>query len=89
MGILAKIRQKSDQQKKVFSLVTALILTAVIVVVWFSFNNVSFNGQMPDGSDKLSSVSPIQMIKDEFSKAFSNFNNNVSDLEASSTTITN
>lgn len=69
MGILTKIRQKPDHQKKMFSLVSALILTLIIVAAWYSFSNISVKTQLP-ADDKLSSVSPLQVIKDEFAKAF-------------------
>ena len=71
MGILTKIRQRPEHQKKLFSFVSAGVITLVIVTVWFSFNNVSSGQTAEESSKKLSSVSPFQVIKDEFSKAFS------------------
>jgi hypothetical protein len=85
MGILNKIRQKPDNQKKIFSLVSALVLTFIIIVVWISFNkDFSASKVVEKEPSKLSSISPIQMIKEEFSKAFSDFNAKVSDLEIDS-----
>ena len=72
MGILNSIRKKSDNQKKVISLFLALTATFFIVGIWYSFTNNS-----PVDNDKLSSVSPWQMIKEEFSKAFSDFNSDI------------
>ncbi len=72
MGILNSIRKKSDNQKKVISLFLALTATFFIVGIWYSFTNNS-----PVDNDKLSSVSPWQMIKEEFSNAFSDFNSDI------------
>jgi hypothetical protein len=61
-------------------------LTFVIVAVWFSFGeNKTDSDLAEDVPAKLSSLSPIQVIKDEFSKAFANFKATVPDL--STTTI--
>ena len=88
MGILNKIRQKSDNEKKVLSVITATFLTLVIVVFWFSFTGNSAGNQITsDDQDKLSSVSPVQVIKDEFSKAFSNFNTQVYGSSSSKTPV--
>ncbi len=74
MGILNNIRQKSDNQKKILALALALILTFFIVGLWFSFSNKTADNQVAEQKEnKLSSLSPLQVIKDEFSKAFSNF----------------
>jgi hypothetical protein len=70
MGILTKIRQRPDNEKRIFSFVTAGVLTIIIFVVWLSFSNSASNTQT-ENPDKLSSISPLQVIKDEFSKAFS------------------
>jgi hypothetical protein len=85
MGILNKIRQKSDNEKKIFSLISAVTLTLIVVVVWSSFTSSSARDNEIDSKDKLSSISPMQVIKDEFSKVFSTFNSNT---EASSSTST-
>jgi hypothetical protein len=85
MGILNKIRQISDSEKKIFSLISAVVLTLIIVVTWFSFTSSSARDNEIDSQDKLSSISPVQVIKDEFSKVFSTFNSNT---EASSSTST-
>ncbi|MFA7252272.1 MAG: hypothetical protein WC027_00205 [Candidatus Paceibacterota bacterium] len=78
MSILEKIRQKDDRQKKIFSFVSALVLTLVILVGWLSLSNKSESNLVIEKQEnKLSSVSPMQMIRDEFSKAFANFNQSV------------
>jgi hypothetical protein len=88
MGILENIKQRPDNQKKFFSLVLALVLTLFIIGFWFSFmNNSSDNKTASGGSDKLSSVSPWQVIKDEFSKAFSGFSTDLSSTTESSSTV--
>src|SRR3990172_1406233 len=79
MGILNSIRQKPDSQKRVISLVLALILTFFIVGFWYSFT-----GSSSDNKGKLSSVSPWQMIKGEFSRVFYNVDG-VSGTEGTST----
>jgi hypothetical protein len=87
MGILNIIRQKTDNQKKIFSLVMASLLTLIIVVVWFSFNEETKTQKIvKEEPSKLSSISPIDMIKDEFSKAFSDFNTKMAEIETVSTT---
>jgi len=99
MSFLDKIREKSDHQKKIFSFVSALVLTLVIIVVWLSFSQKSGDNFAVDRQEnKLSSVSPIQMIKDEFSEAYSSFNKQIEEtgpveivtenLEVSSSTAT-
>ena len=85
MGILNKIRQISDSEKKIFSLISAVVLTLIIVVVWSSFAGSSASDNEVDTQDKLSSISPMQVIKDEFSKVFSSLD---SDNQASSSTST-
>ena len=81
MSILDSIRQRPDNQKKVFALVSAGALTLVIVALWFSFTRDSAPAETTQKEEnKLSSVSPIQMIKDEFSKAFSDMKKNTDEL---------
>ena len=87
MSILTKIRQRPDNQKKIFSLVVAGILTLVIIFVWLSFTNSAVNTQT-DNSDKLSSVSPTQAIKDEFSNALSSLKQDTSQVSSSTGTDT-
>ncbi len=71
MGILNYIKQKPDHQKKIISLVFALVLTFFIVGLWFSFDqNTSDADQVNNEPKKLSSFSPLQVIKDQFAKAF-------------------
>jgi len=89
MGILDNIKQKPDNQKRVFSLIMAIILTLIIVIIWFSFSDNSTANKLADEGNKLSSISPMQVIKEEFSKAFSNFKEIKEDIEeeVSSTTV--
>jgi len=83
----------NDNQKKIFSLALAATLTLIIVVIWYSFGDKKTNQVAGEKVEsKLSSISPVQMIKDEFSKAFSEFNKNNSTtspevIEATSTNI--
>lgn len=73
MGILSSIKRRSDSEKNVFSFFTAIIFTLVIVGVWFSFKSAYSNNQANgEKENKLSSLNPVQVIKDEFSRAFSN-----------------
>lgn len=84
MSILTKIRQRPDNEKKVFSLVTAGVLTLIIFIVWISFTRTSktlSTEQVATEDKTLSSISPIQVIKEEFGKAISNFK----EITASST----
>lgn len=83
MGILTKIRQQPDNKKRIFSFTGAGILTVIIIVVWLSFSNSAVSNQA-DSSDKLSSVSPLQAIKDEFTNALSSYKQNI--LKVSTTT---
>ena len=70
MTILNNIKKRPDNQKKFFSLVLALVLTFFIVGFWYSFtSDSSVNKKTGESENKLSSVSPWQIIKDEFSKA--------------------
>ena len=81
MGILTKVRAMPDNKKKIISLATATAITLVIIVIWFSFNTSSANTKEGrEEVNKLSSVSPMQVIKDEFSKAFASYNSMKSDL---------
>jgi hypothetical protein len=72
MSILTKIRQRPDNEKKVFSLVSAGVLTVIIFGVWFSATSDSSEAKA-ESESKLSSISPVQVIKEEFSKAISSF----------------
>lgn len=72
MGILTYLRQKTDKQKKIFSLVSAAVLTVIIVGSYFSLTDNLGPDQVKENEpSKLSSVRPLQMIKEEFSKVFS------------------
>lgn len=73
-----------DNKKKVFSLVIAAVITFVIVTVWISLTK-SDDKLAENEVNKLSSVSPWGMIKDEFSKAFSSFNELTESTSSTST----
>jgi len=76
----------SDNKKKIFSLVGAAVLTLIIVGFWYSLTkDSSGNKNVVTGEDKLSSISPMQVIKDEFSKAFANFNEATGNISTTST----
>ena len=84
MSILEKIRQMPDNQKKIFSLATATVLTLVVIVLWSSTTG-SANSQMAEKkTDKLSSISPMQVIKDQFSKAFADVHTSINSLQDNS-----
>ena len=88
MSILNNLNQRTNNQKKVFSLVLALIITLFIVGFWVSFTNNSAADQSTGNStDKLSSVSPWQVVKDDFSNAFSGLNGSTSSPQVSSSPI--
>lgn len=75
-----------DNSKKIFSLITAVVGTLVIVSLWFSFTrDTSVDSAGVKEESKLSSLSPMQVIKDEFGKAFSNFNEQMVSIKGSST----
>jgi hypothetical protein len=85
MGILAKIKNRPENEKRVFSLVSAIVLTLVIVFVWLSFGNEEAPKEVAVKESKLSSISPIQVIKDEFSKAFNGFGDEASQVLGTTT----
>ena len=79
----------TENQKKIFSLATAAVLTLIIVVIWYSLGDKSTQDKVAGVEEnKLSSLSPMQVIKDEFSKAFSNFNASVADISSTTTGTT-
>lgn len=85
MGIFLKIKERPDSEKKIFSLITASVLTLIIVVVYFSYGEKKSDDLIDvKNENKLSSISPLKMIKEEFSKAFAtakeslNMNNQIS-----------
>ncbi len=74
MGILTNIREMSDNKKNFFSFFGAIILTSVIIYIWFPWKTEEVNLQE---EKKLSSVSPLHIIKE----GFSNFKNIISDSD--------
>ena len=56
------------------------------MVIWYSLGDKKNNQIAEETEPKLSSVSPMQVIKDEFSKAFSGFKASVADIDSSTTT---
>ncbi len=84
MTLLEKIKQKPDHQKRVISVVTAGALTILIVGLWFSLGRKDSSAAPEQAEATLSSISPLQVIKDEFSKAIDNFKETVSDGSTSS-----
>ena len=87
MGLLNIIKQRPNNQKSIFSIITALVLTFFIVALWFSFSNNFSDNEAGKNNDKLSSISPWQMIKEEFSKTFSFFGAGISNSASSSPVI--
>ncbi len=88
MEILEKIRQRPEKQKKFISLTTAIILTFIIVVVWLSYGRATNSQADVEKVDKLSSISPWQMIKEEFSKAFNGYDEALNEIIATTSTST-
>ena len=86
MGILTKIRQRPDNQKKIFAFVGAGVLTLVIIIAWLGFTTSAANTKV-ENPDKLSSLSPWQIIKDEFSKALTNFKQTTTDISSTSESL--
>lgn len=76
MGLLNMIRQRPDNQKSTFSVIMALVLTFFVVALWYSFSRNSSSDQAVQDDNKLSSISPLQVIKDEFSKLGAIFSGN-------------
>ncbi len=64
---------RTDNQKNIISLISAFLITLVIIFIWSPFKNNKNNNFEIIEEKKLSSISPVQMIKEEFSKAFSSF----------------
>jgi len=88
MGILNKIKQKPDSQKRVISLVFSLVITIFVVGIWYSFSEKKGSTELSaDEQSKLSSLSPIQVIKDEFSRMFADIKQGADVI--SSTTLDN
>jgi len=86
MEILTKIREMPDNKKKIISLVVAIVLTFFVVGLWYSLTSDSVdNVAIEEKVNRLSSISPWQMIKDEFSRAFSGFDNKSDEI--STTTV--
>ena len=73
MSVLEKIKRRPDNQKSFFSLLTAIVLTLIIVALWLSFSVKSAGKEVAEDQNSLSSISPIKMIKDEISKAISDY----------------
>ncbi len=82
MTVLDTIRKRPDNQKRFFSLITAGILTLIIVGFWFSFSRPTQTVAEKETS-KLSSVSPVQVIKDEFARAVAGFKASTEQLSTS------
>lgn len=87
MDELTRIRQRSNNQKNLLSLFIALILTLVIVFVWYSFSNNTNQPVREETPNTLSSLSPLQVIKDEFSQAFASIGDKISGFGSSTVTV--
>ena len=76
----------TENKKKIFSLVSAAVLTLIIVGVWFHFSKNSNSDQVAgEQESKLSETSPIQVIKDQFSQAFASFKSQTVSTSSTST----
>jgi len=62
MSILTNIRKMSEGGKKIFSLIGAVVLTLLIIYIWFPWQ---VDDSQVEENKKLSSVSPLNVIKDE------------------------
>jgi hypothetical protein len=70
MKFLNKIKSRPSHEKNVVSLVLAGLFTFIIFSVWLGFGS---NKDIQEETNKLSSVSPIQIIKEEFGRAYTDF----------------
>ena len=77
MGLLQKMRSKSDKQKNLLAIIFAALITLVIVILWFSFN-LSSEPDTPKPESKLSEIAPFQTLKEQFSQITTDFKNNFS-----------
>jgi hypothetical protein len=87
MGILTKIRQRPENEKRIFSFVSAGVLTVIIFIVWLSFTSDPSNSGVAS-ENKLSSISPVEVFKEQFSKAFSDFNESTGEYMSSTSSST-
>lgn len=83
MGILNKIKEKPENHKRVISIVSAGLLTLIIIYFFLYIPNKNLNIDKPE-TKNLSAISPIQAFKSQITDLFLN---NTEDEEASSTTI--
>jgi len=71
MTPLDKIRNKSDSEKKTFALVSAFLITVVIVVVWVFTNIHTLTLSIPSLDETKQSASPLESIGFFISNLFS------------------
>ena len=76
MGLLQKIRSKSDKEKNIISLVSAGVITLIIVILWLGFG-VSKEIKKNESGSKLSEISPFETFKEQFSEIAVGFKDNV------------
>ncbi len=71
MKLLEKIKSWPDEKKKVFSLITAIAATVIIVGTWISFRpSIDTNVPVSNLADKKD----INSLKDSFQKISESFN---------------
>ena len=69
IGLIEKLREKSDSAKMSVALVGSIILTSLVVMMWLSF--VFISNKVEDntaavGNAKNNANSPITIVKDAF-----------------------
>ena len=76
MGLLQKIRAKSDKEKNIIALVSAGIITLIVVILWLGF--APAEKKKSDSDLKLSSISPFETFKEQFGQIKQDFSDNFS-----------
>ncbi len=74
--MLKKLREKPDHIKKIISLVIAIIISAVIFVVWLS----SFDARQNGDEAREKTLSPIGGFMEVFQGVVSDVKNNISGM---------
>ena len=76
MGLLQKIRSKSDKEKNIISLVSAGVITLIIIILWLGFG-ASKEIKKDESDSKLSEISPFETFKEQFSEITGSFKDNL------------
>jgi Tfp pilus assembly protein PilO len=83
--ILNKLREKTDAQKVVISFVSAIVITFVIVVTWFtlSFSSKEEEEKGVEVKEQTEEVTPISNIGSQISEIKSMFGELFSEIKSS------